>query len=280
VEKEVNETGKKLIVAYQKKLDGFDNAVGSSLNFSTADLVSGVLSRMKNNAIDYGTGGKMRSKHESTVDSIHKDEVKEYTAYVKKMKEVEETVQDGVKKVYAGKEKIFVGTHQTKIRTNKVAKPRSGPFARLRDKILGMQYEEVDEYRTDNDYVYRDTYSYIPKMVKRKNKVPVVEAETRTETHYVVDVAELQRELITPLRKELDIAVEELINATSLCIDELKKQFLNSFDELDELIKSKYAELSSYSKQQDALKQRKGECENMLEFIQDNLKELYDALNV
>ena len=63
-------------------------------------------------------------------------------------------------------------------------------------------------------------------------------------------------------------------------MENLKKQFLDSFDEVDELIKAKYSELESYTQQQDELEQRKSECESMLTFIQDNLKELADALDV
>jgi hypothetical protein len=280
VEKEVNQTGKELIVAYQKKLEGIDNTVGSSLNFSTADLVSGVLSRMKTTAIDYSPSGKMRSQQESSVDSIHKDEVEKYTVDVIKMKQVKKTIQDGVDKVKTGEERVVVGTHEEKVGTKKVKKPRKGLFGGIKDKIFGVQYEDVDEYQTFEDVEYRDVYKYVPHMKDVFEEIPTVEQETRTKTRYVVEVAELQMELLTPINKQLDQDVKELISAASVCIDDLKAQFLKSFDELDELIKNKYTELESYIEQEDAMQKRKDDCECMLEFIQDNLQELHDALDV
>ena len=110
--------------------------------------------------------------------------------------------------------------------------------------------------------------------------IPTVVQETREKKQYVVPVADLQRKLVTPIRQQLDGDVAELITVATACIDDLKTQFLKSFDVVDELIKSKYEELEAYTQQQDALEQRKADCQSMLTFIQDNLKELSDTLNV
>jgi hypothetical protein len=139
---------------------------------------------------------------------------------------------------------------------------------------------EEDVYETFEDVEYRPTYDYVPKMKEVIEDIPTVVQETREKTHYVVPVSDLQRKLVTPIKKQLDGDVEELIKVATVCIDDLKTQFLNSFDVVDELIKSKYEELDSYTQQQDALEQRKADCQSMLTFIQDNLKELADALNV
>ena len=276
VEKEITETGTELILAYQEKLEGFDNTVGSDLDFSTSDLVSGVLSRMKTSAIDYSTSGKKRSQQESDVDDVHTDEVEEYTVDVVKTKKVKKTVQDGVEKVKTGEERVVVGTHQERTGTRKVRVKRKGLFG-----WIGMTKEvEEDVYETFEDVEYRPTYDYVPKMKEIIEEIPTVEQETREKIHYVVPVAELQRRLVTPIRQQLDGDVAELIEVASSCIENLKTQFLNSFDEVDELIRAKYSELESYTQQRDALEQRKSECECMLTFIQDNLKELFDALNV
>lgn len=280
VEKDITETGTELILAYQDKLEGFDNSVGSKLDFSTSDLVSGVLSRMKTSAIDYSPSGTKRSQQESNVDDVHQDEVEEYTVDVIKMKEVRKTVQDGVERVQTGEERVVVGTHEEEVGTKIVPNPRRGFLAGLRDKIFGMRYEEVPDYKKFEDVEYRPTYEYVPKMKEVIEEIPTIEQETRERTHYVVPVADLQRKLVTPIRQQLDGDVAELIEVASVCIENLKTQFLDSFDEVDELIKSKYSELESYTQQQDVLDQRKNECNSMLTFIQDNLKELADALNV
>lgn len=276
VEKEITATGTELILAYQAKLDGFDNSVGSNLDFSTSDLVSGVLSRMKTSAIDYSPSGSKRSQQESDVDDVHQDEVEEYTVDVVKTKKVKKTVQDGVEKVQTGEERVVVGTHKEKTGTRKVRVKRKGLFG-----WFGMTKEvEEDVYETFEDVEYRPTYDYVPKMKEIIEEIPTIEQETREKIHYVVPVADLQRKLVTPIRQQLDSDVAELIEVAYSCVENLKKQFLDSFDEVDELIKAKYSELESYTQQQDELEQRKSECESMLTFIQDNLKELADALDV
>lgn len=276
VEKEITATGTELILAYQAKLEGFDNSVGSNLDFSTSDLVSGVLSRMKTSAIDYSPSGSKRSQQESDVDDVHQDEVEEYTVDVVKTKKVKKTVQDGVEKVQTGEERVVVGTHKEKTGTRKVRVKRKGLFG-----WLGMTKEvEEDVYETFEDVEYRPTYDYVPKMKEIIEEIPTIEQETREKIHYVVPVADLQRKLVTPIRQQLDSDVAELIEVAYSCVENLKKQFLDSFDEVDELIKAKYSELESYTQQQDELEQRKSECESMLTFIQDNLKELADALDV
>lgn len=280
VEKEITQTGTDLILAYQEKLEGFDNSVGSNLDFSTSDLVSGVLSRMKISAIDYSSSGSKRTEQENDVDAVHKDEVEEYTVDVIKTKKVKKTVQDGVEKRKTGEERVVVGKHNEQVGTKRVAKPRRGFLSGLRDKLFGMQYEEVPEYQEFEDVEYRPTYEYVPKMKEIIEEIPTIEQETREKIHYVVPIADLQRKLVTPIRQQLDGDVAELITVATTCIEDLKTQFLNSFDEVDELIKSKYEELESYTQQKDALEQRKVECQSMLTFIQDNLKELFDALNV
>ncbi len=281
VEREITETGTELILAYQAKLEGFDNNIGSDLDFSTSDLVSGVLSRMKTSAVDYSPSGKMRSQQKHDVEDVHQEEVEEYTVDVIKMKEVKKTIQEGIEKIETGEEeRVVVGTHQEQVGTKRVPRPRSGLFSRLRDRLFGMQYEEVPEYQTFEDVEYRPTYKYVPKMKEIIEEIPTVEQEIRKKIHYVVPVADLQRKLVTPIRQQLDCDVAELIQVASICVDNLKAQFLNSFDEIDQLIKSKYSELESYTQQQDVLEQRKNECQDMLMFIQDNLKELFDALDV
>lgn len=99
VEKEIKETGTELILAYKAKLEEFDNSVSSNLDFSTADLVSGVLSRMKTNAIDYSTHGTKRSEQKKDIDDIHHNEVKKYTVDVIKTKKVKKRFKTVLKKL-------------------------------------------------------------------------------------------------------------------------------------------------------------------------------------
>ncbi len=86
VEQKITKIGTDMIQEYQAKLDGLDKSIGDNLNFSTADLVSGVLSRMKADALEYGagSGSKKMAELEEAVDKVHVDEKESYTEKVVK----------------------------------------------------------------------------------------------------------------------------------------------------------------------------------------------------
>lgn len=276
VENDVIKTGEELVNAYKKKLEDLDNAVDSNLDFGTSDLVAGALSRMKARADDYSLSGKKRSQQECDVDEIHQDEVEQYTVDVVKMKTVKKKIQDGVEKIKTGEERVVVGTHEEKTGTKEVKVKRKGLFG-----LFGMKKSvQKDVYETFEDVEYRPTYDYVPKIKEVLEEIPTSEQETREKIHYVVPVDDLQRKLVTPIRQQLDIDTAELIKTSSAYIDNLKTQFLGSFNEIDEMIKKKYSELDSCTQQQENLDQCKKKCQDMIDFVQDNLKELSDALDV
>lgn len=281
VEKELTATGKDLVIAYQAKLEGFDNNVGTKLDFSTSDLVAGVLSRLKNAALDYSPSGEMRSQQEEGIDDIHEDVVE--TVYEDKivMKEVTETIQDGVDKVQTGTERVVVGTHQEQEGYEDVEVERGGwIFGKIADKLFGKKTKRVPKMVTYEDVEYRPTYEYVPRMVEVVREIPTIEQVARENIHYVVSVAELQRKLVLPISQQLDKEIAELIKAATFCINDLKNQFIASFDEVDALITKKYEELESFTQQQGELEQRKAECEEMLKFIRGNMQELKNAVDI
>lgn len=279
VQQQITETGTRLIEAYQKKLEGFDKSVGTTLDFGTADLVSGVLSRMKKSANDYSSSGSLRKQNEQNVDEVHKDEIEEYTEKVIQMKQVKKKVQDGVERVQTGEERVVVGTHREKVGTRQVKK--KGFFAGVA-RFFGRDsgYEEEAIYEDFEDVEYRPTYDYVPKMKEIIEEIPTVVEETRTKQKYVVPVADLQRKLVMPIRKQLDEDSEELIEAATVYMEQLKKSFLMSFAEIDSIIKQKYAELDEFTNQREALEQRRRECVQMVDFLQSALDEINNALNV
>lgn len=281
VEKELTATGKDLVLAYHAKLEGFDNSVGSKLDFSTSDLVAGVLSRLKNAALDYSPSGEMRSQQEEGIDEIHEDVVE--TVYEDKivMKEITETVQDGVEKVQTGTERVVVGTHQEQEGYEDVEVERGGwIFGKIADKLFGKKTKKVPKMVTYEDVEYRPTYEYVPRMVEVVREIPTIEQVARENIHYVVSVAELQRKLVMPISQQLDKEVAELIEVATFCINDLKNQFISSFDEVDAVITQKYKELESFTQQQGELDQRKTECEKMLKFIRGNMQALKDAVDI
>lgn len=276
VEQEVNATCTRLVSEYQKKLDSFDDSIGSSLNFNTSDLVQGVLSRIQDLSSDYSSDGKISSQFESEIDNIHIDEIEETTVDVIKMKEVRKKIQDGVEKVQTGEERVVVGTHREKVGTTTVKKKRKGILG-----LLGFQKDvEEDVYTDFEDVEYRPTYAYVPKMKEIIEEVPTIEQETRTNTKYVVMTSELQRKLINPLQQQLSDGLNGLKEAVTENITSLKEQFMASFDEIDKVIQKKYAELESCMNEQDELDKRKRECQETLDFINENLNELREAIDV
>lgn len=276
VNQNLTETGTKLIEEYKDKLEGFDENAGSGLDFKSSDFVAGVLSRLKTTGADYSSTGKKRSQQERGVDDIHKTEIEKTTREVIKMEKVKKEVQDGVKQVQTGEERVVVGTHQEKTGTRTVRQKRRGLLG-----FLGFTKKvEEDVYETFEDVEYRPTYEYVPNIKEVIEEVPTIQQEITEKKHYVVYVADLQRKLVTPLKKQLDEEVKELVVVAGNWVDDLKNQFLKSFDELDRIIKSKYEELESYTKAQDSFERKKAEIEEQLMFIEDNLKELSDALDV
>lgn len=280
VEKELTETGKDLVIAYQAKLEGFDNSVGSKLNFSTSDLVAGILSRLKNAALDYSPSGEMRSQQEEGIDDIHEDVVETVYEDTIVMKEVTETIQDGVERIQTGTERVVVGTHQEQEGYEEKEVSRTGFLGGFFDAIFGKKKKKVPKMVTYEDVEYRPTYDYVPRMVEVVREIPTIEQVARENIHYVVSVAELQRKLVMPISQQLDKEVAELIEAATFCIDDLKNQFIASFDEVDALITEKYEELESFTQQQGELEKRKAECEEMLKFIRGNMQELKNAVDI
>ena len=279
VQKEVTETSTKLIESYQKKLSNLDNSVGASLNFGTADLVKGVLSRMKASAGEYSSSGKMGKQQIETVDDLHEDVEEKYTEKVIRTVEQKKMVQDGVKAVKTGEERVVVGSHQEKVGSHEEQK--SGVWNGIK-AFFGAKsaYETIDDYEWVDDVEYRPTYKYVPNMKEIIEKIPKEFEEIRTKTKYVVTADVLQAELVAKITKKIDSDCAELIKASTDYINQLKKQFMASFDEIDALIKKKYAELEECTKQHEDLEKRKAECQEMIDFIQDNLKEISDALDV
>ena len=282
VQKELKNTGEELINAYRAKLEGFDKSVGDSLSFSTSDLVTGVLSRMNDTAMDYESGMK-RTENESVIDEIHEDEVEEESVDVVKVKQVTRTIQDGVEKIKTGEERVVVGSHREKVGTRQVQDKRSGFFGGIAD-FFCPRYRYEDVYETIDDFDYRPTYDYVPKMREIIEDIPTVEQETRTKTHYMVDMEELRRKLITPIKKDIDRNIEDMLEAAQVWIDDLKAGFIKTFDEIDEIIREKYAELEEFSRQKGELDARLEAKKNLYlntrKFIEENKRKIEGILDV
>ena len=139
-------------------------------------------------------------------------------------------------------------------------------------------------YETIQDVEYRPTYEYVPRMREVIREIPTVEQEIRTKTHYVVNTAELQRKLVTPVRKQLDDDVKGLLEAASKWIRELKDQFIETFNDIDKIIGEKYSELEKLSRQDQELKERlektREEYRRLIAFLEENKRKIELILDV
>lgn len=271
VEHEIKDTGMNLIYAYQDKLKNFDENVGSSLNFNTEDLVSGVLSRMKIMAVDYSSSGNMREQQLQDVDEIHEDREKTDYKYEKKTKTVTEKEYKGSKQVKVGEKKVITGYH-----TETIRKKRGGFFGSIVDFFDGGKKQETvyEDFKYEPIFKTEEIWEDVQKQVEYIDTVAVKTNE------YVVSRDDLQANLLTPINIKLEENIDELLDVAGRSVENLKQQFMESFDIIDEIIKDKYSELDDCMKDTDNLEQRKAECKSMIQFITDNINELNDALDI
>ena len=279
IQKEVTGTSTKLIESYQQKLDDLDENMGDSLKFGTSDLVEGVLSRMKANANEYSSSDTLKQTTEQIIDDICEDRIEEHERKVIKYETKKVKEQRGVKRVQTGKERIVVGSHKEKVGSH--MEQKTGIFNGIK-ALFGAKsaFEEVDDYEWMDDVEYRPTYEYVPNNVEVMKSIPKEVVEKYKTHKEVVDVSNMQIKFVADIFKNLDDDLAELIKETTDYINQLKEQFMASFDEIDTLIKEKYAELEECTKQDKDLEKRKAECMQMAFFIQDNLNDISKALDI
>ncbi|MBR1529762.1 MAG: dynamin family protein [Oscillospiraceae bacterium] len=283
VEKEITQTGIKLVEEYQRKLESFDKNIGNGLNFSTSDLVSGILSRMKANASEYNASGAKRQQQEGSIDDIHETRIEEQKRYVKGTKKVEKTVIDGYDQVEVGEREVLdhYETERQQRGTKRVQKKRSGFFGKIAD-FFHKQYEEEPIYVEVKVPKFRK--EKITEPVARYKKVieeiPTVDEVVDKKEIYVVKLDELRNTLLLPIETQLDDDKEAILNAAKEYIHQLKEQFMNTFTEIDEVIKGKYQELEEYTKQSKELEAHKQEIMKTLAYLEGNLKEIQNAMEI
>lgn len=236
INKEVMNTGEKLLVEYQEKLSSIDESTDNkSLDFGTADLIKGALNNMRESIRAWNSSDFVVE----TVDELGETSYEE-RIYYEKVGQEKEKVADGTEKVKIGTQKVLVGTHQELAGTRKVKNPsKSGFFGFLKfwepSCIEENVYENVDDYE-DQD-VYETVIKY--KTVLRD----VFEQRVDRIEKFSLSVSEMQSSLVAMLRKSIDDGINEAIGYAGNQINMIKAQFTSMFDELDVLIKQKYEEL-------------------------------------
>lgn len=273
INREVMQTGEKMLMEYQEKLAKFDEgATDKQLDFDTVDLIKGVLKSMKENAEAWCSDDFASA----TVDDVGEVTIEE-KIYYEKVGQEEEEVADGTENVKVGTKKVWVGSHREKTGTRTVRNPnKSGFFGFL--KFWESKYVEEDVYEDVDDYEDQDVYETV---VKYKTVMRDIFEERREQIEkFSVETAVIQSGLVSKLRKSLDDGIEKILEYAAEQIANMKKQFKKLFDELDTLIQQKYTELEQCASEQQTKEAELEKNKKLLGWIEACRAEMDEILNI
>lgn len=272
INQEVMETGKKILMEYQEKLDRIDeNATDKQLEFDTVDLIKGALNSMKENAAAWCSNDFATETVEDVGETSYEEKV-----YYEKVGQEEEKVVAGTEKVKIGTRKIKVGSHKVKTGTRSV---------KNKDKKIykpwtwfSKSYYEVDVYETVDDYEDEDVYETV---IKYKTVMKDVFEEHREQVEkFSAETAVIQAGLVSKLRRNLDEGIQSALEYAAAQIAHMKEQFTGFFDELDDLIQKKYSELEQCATEQRTKEQELKKNEKLLAWIEACKSEIEDILDI
>lgn len=270
---EVMETGERLLAEYQEKLCKIDNgAEEKELDFSTADLIRGVLNNMRENVAAWCSDDFAAEVVEDVGEVSYEERV-----YYEKTGQKEEKVPDGTEQVKAGTRKEKIGSHREKRGTRRVRNPeREGFFGFF--KFWEPKYIEKDIYEDVDDYKEVDVYKTV---VKYKTVMRDIFEERREQIKkFSVDTAVIQTGLVSRLRRSLDEGIEDALQYAEEQIGRIKNQFSEIFDELDELIQKKYQELEQCANDQRIKEAELEKNRKLLKWIEANKEEIDQILEI
>lgn len=273
INKEVMETGERILTEYQEKLSRIDeDATDKQLDFGTVDLIKGVLSNMRENAAAWCSDDFASETVDDVGETTYEEKV-----YYEKVGQEEEKVAAGTEKVKVGTKKVKVGSHREKTGTRTVKNPKKKGFLGFL-KFWQSDYIEEDVYETVNDYKDEDVYETV---IKYKTVMrDIYEEHKETVEKFSVETAVIQTGLVSKLRRSLDEGIESALGYASEQIETMKKQFTEMFDELDDLIKQKYTELEQCASDQKVKEKELQENRKILRWIETCRAEIDDILNI
>ena len=93
-------------------------------------------------------------------------------ADVRRVTERRRVIQDGVKKVKTGEERVVVGHRKVKVGSH--MEQKSGILNGVKG-FFGAKsaFKEVNDYEWVDEVEYRPTYDYVPKMKEIVEEIPV-----------------------------------------------------------------------------------------------------------
>ena len=256
IKSQIIDIGEKYLEEYQEKLTKIDESAGElELDFSTADLVKGAMSKMRETAAAWCSGDFA----DSTIDDLGEETIEE-RKYYEKVGEKEEKVWIGehqefvrTEKVKVGTKKKKVGSHREKVGTHKEKNPERGGFLGFfkvwKPKYVDVaDYEMVDDYKTVDVFEDKDIYKTVQDFATVMRDV--MEERTEKIVKYNVKTADIQMGLVSQFRKNIDDGVESALSYAREQVASIKEQFRLLFEELDAIIEEKYDELNSCADKQ------------------------------
>lgn len=273
INREVMDTGEKLLMEYQEKLEKIDkNADDKELNFGTADLIKGALNNMRVCAAAWCSDDFAAE----IVDDVGEVSYEEKVYYEKVGQEAEQIVA-GTEKVKIGTKKVKVGSHREKTGTKTVRNPERKGFIN-KFKIWKPKFIEEDVYETVDDYKDEDVYETV---VKYKTVMKDIYEKHREQIEkFSVETRVIQSGLISKLRRSLDEGIEDAVKYAGRQISSMKEQFSNLFDELDALIKEKYTELEECASDQKTKEEKLEKNKKLLAWIEACRAEIDEILDI
>lgn len=265
---ELVDESERLLRAYQEKLTKFDDeANAGSLDFSIESLVKDSLQNLRESVNEWRSDTFAEEKAEEIGETT-----KETRTYYEKVGTETEEVIVGTEQVKVGTKRVLAGSH-IETRTRRVKNPNKKWWSFWRDEYVDEDYSvNVDDYKDEDVY-------------KTVNKYETVERdrfEERTETieAYRADKDKIQADLVSKYRRKLDESIKQSLKFAEEQIGDMKKQFALSFDDLDELIKSKLQEIENVANNQSVKEKELEKSKQILEWIEKNKAELDGVLEV
>ena len=299
INREIKETGEKMLTEYQEKLTKFDEDVsGEKLDFGTADLIQGALNDMKADAAGWNSDSFVSDIADDVGEVTHEEKIKEEVVGQRPEQVVDgtERVKIGTRKVWngtrrekTGTRRVKVGSHQEQTGTRTVRNPNKkgiGGFFKFWEPkyVEEAVYTTVDDYRDEDVYETRDVYKdedvYETRVKYKTVMKDVIERHTEKIERYSAKTSEMQAKLIGEFRKNLDEGINNALHYAQDQVDGIKEQFTGMFDKLDKLIQERYAELQQCAETQ---KNKEAELEKnrkLLVWIESNITEIDGILNI
>ena len=272
IKHEIQDAGELLLEKYQEKLFTIDeNATNERLDFDTVDLIKGVLTNMRENAEEWCSDQFATE----TVEDVGEVEY-EHRTYYEKVGQKEEEEIAGYHQEKVGTKRVRVGSHREKVGTRTIKNPERkglGFFAVWKPwNIEEDVYEDVDDYENEDVYETVTDYKTVIKDIYEKR--------TETIEKFSADVSVIQTGLMSKMRRELDESIASALDYAGDQITDMKDQFMDMFDDLDNVIAQKYDELEKCANDQKAKEAELQKNKELLGWIEACKAEIDEILDM